>query len=144
MREAKDNQEINKTWEKLYQRELKLAVTHPPTNYFQEIIQWTEQGKLWKFPIDNEQGMEEEQNVPFTEHVFLEKHLESWCPSKGPIRHFMELVCVGLSKNCYLSINDKKAHIDWYKDFFEGKKALLEEVGAIPVESSAKEIKNTS
>lgn len=46
----------NKTWDKLYQKELKLAVTHPPSNYFQEMILWTEQGKIWKFPIDNEQG----------------------------------------------------------------------------------------
>ncbi|KRT81089.1 hypothetical protein AMK59_5825, partial [Oryctes borbonicus] len=68
--------EPNKTWQKLYERDLKLAVTHPPANYFQQMILWTEQGKIWKFPIDNEQGMEEEQNVYFAEHIFLEKHLE--------------------------------------------------------------------
>lgn len=46
----------NSTWNILYNRDLRLAVTHPPSNYFQEMILWTEQGKLWKFPIDNEQG----------------------------------------------------------------------------------------
>lgn len=51
-------QRMNVTWDKLYERELKLAVTHPPQNYFEEQILWTEQGKIWKFPIDNEQGME--------------------------------------------------------------------------------------
>ncbi len=45
------------TWETLYQRELELAVTHPPSNGFQQMIMWTKQGKLWHFPIDNEQGM---------------------------------------------------------------------------------------
>ena len=28
----------------------------PPSNAFEEQIRWTEEGKLWKFPIDNEQG----------------------------------------------------------------------------------------
>lgn len=50
-------QNQNATWQALHDRELRLAVTHPPANYFQEMILWTEQGKLWKFPIDNEQGI---------------------------------------------------------------------------------------
>jgi len=45
-----------KTWATLEQRELKILTTYPPANIFQELILWTEQGKLWKFPIDNEQG----------------------------------------------------------------------------------------
>lgn len=43
-------------WESLKQRELSLATLQPPANYFQKMILWTEQGKVWKFPIDNEQG----------------------------------------------------------------------------------------
>lgn len=77
-------------------------------------------------------GLEEESKVYFTEHVFLEEHLEPWCPPKGPIRHFMELVCVGLSKNPYLTVQDKKEHIEWYRNYFDEKKALLQEVGAYP------------
>lgn len=132
----------NETWEYLYQRDLKIAITHPPTNYFQEMIQWTDQGKLWKFPIDNEQDLETEKDVYFTEHIFLEKHLEGWCPSKGPIRHFMELVCVGLSKNSYMTVEKKKGHIEWYKNYFEDKKTLLKEVGALPVEDAKPSSKN--
>jgi small subunit ribosomal protein S31 len=45
------------TWHRLEARELRLAVTHPPSNIFEEMIQWTEQGKLWHFPINNEQGL---------------------------------------------------------------------------------------
>lgn len=44
-------------WEQLSQREVTLATSQPPANYFQKMILWTEQGKVWKFPIDNEQGM---------------------------------------------------------------------------------------
>ncbi|XP_023015411.2 small ribosomal subunit protein mS31 [Leptinotarsa decemlineata] len=125
----------NETWQAMYERDLKLCVTHPPSNYFQQMISWTEQGKLWNFPIDNEQGLDEEKKVYFAKHIFLEEHLEPWCPSRGPIRHFMELVCVGLSKNPYLTVEAKKEHIDWYKNYFEDKKKLLQEVGAFPVEA---------
>lgn len=63
--------------------------------------------KLWQLPINNEQHWSHELDVDFTEHVFLEQHLESWCPSSGPVRHFMELVCVGLSKNSYIAAKEK-------------------------------------
>lgn len=92
------------------------------------MIMWTEQGRLWKFPIDNEQGWEEEQKVDFSEHVLLEMHLDGWCPTSGPVRHFMELVCVGLSKNHFLSAKEKKDHVLWYRDYFEEKKDLLGEL----------------
>lgn len=135
----RDSPDMLKTWDHLHQRELKLAVTHPPANYFQKMALWTEQGKLWKFPIDNEQGMDEEHATDFSEHIFLEQHLEPWCPTKGPIRHFMELVCVGLSKNPYITAREKKAHILWYRDYFEDKKELLKEI----IVSSQKETPKT-
>jgi small subunit ribosomal protein S31 len=89
---------------------------------------WTEQGKVWKFPINNEQGMDEELNTDFSEHVLLEMHLEDWCPTSGPIRHFMELVCVGLSNNHYLSAKEKRDHICWYRDYFNSKRDMLGEL----------------
>ena len=92
------------------------------------MILWSEQGKVWKFPIDNEQGLETEAQVDFSEHIFLEEHLEGWCPTRGPIKHFMELVCVGLSKNPYISAKEKKEHIMWFREYFEEKKDLLSEV----------------
>lgn len=75
--------------------------------------------------------MEDEAKVSFVDHVFLERYLEPWCPRQGPIRHFMELVCVGLSKNSYCTSQAKKAHIEWYRDYFTSKKDLLKEVGAM-------------
>lgn len=120
-----------KTWTALQERELKMLTLHPPANIFQEMILWTDQGKLWKFPIDNEQGMDEEHNVHFSEHVFLERHLKDWCPKLGPIRHFMELVCIGLSKNPYMTVQEKVNHIMWYKEYFAEKEDLLQQLGAI-------------
>lgn len=127
------------TWSKLAKRELKLTVTHPPRNYFEKMALWTDQGKVWKFPIDNEQGWDEEHKTDFTEHVMLEMHLD-WCPQKGPIRHFMELVCVGLSKNNFLSAKEKKDHIMWYKGYFEEKKDLLGELLTLGQEIEQKKI----
>ncbi|XP_011311809.1 28S ribosomal protein S31, mitochondrial [Fopius arisanus] len=119
------------TWKALEDQEKKQSITHPPENYFQEMIQWTERGILWKFPIDNEQGMEAEHDVHFSEHVFVERYMEDWCPRKGPIRLFMELVCTGLSKNPYMTVEEKKGHIMWYRDYFGDKQQLLKEIGAI-------------
>ena len=43
-------------WSMHYDQELKLAQENLPSNGFEELILLTNQGKLWKFPIDNEQG----------------------------------------------------------------------------------------
>jgi small subunit ribosomal protein S31 len=70
---------------------------------------------------------------PFHQHVFLEHHLDPWCPTKGPVRHFMELVCVGLQKNPYITPQQKVEHIEWFRDYFssEEKKEILSLAGAI-------------
>lgn len=57
MQTVSDEQPEITTWHRLEARELRLAVTHPPSNIFEEMIQWTEQGKLWHVPINNEQGL---------------------------------------------------------------------------------------
>nr|XP_011756718.2 28S ribosomal protein S31, mitochondrial isoform X2 [Macaca nemestrina] len=94
-------------------------------NGFEELIQWTKEGKLWEFPINNEAGFDDD-GSEFHEHIFLEKHLESF-PKQGPIRHFMELVTCGLSKNPYLSVKQKVEHIEWFRNYFNEKKDILQE-----------------
>jgi len=127
----KEYRSFTPTWDALAEREMRLSVSHPPENAFEEMIQWTKHGKLWKFPIDNEIGLEEEKKVGFHEHVFLERNLSGWCAQRGPVRHFMELVCTGLSKNPHLTVERKKDHIMWYKNYFAEKEAVLKEVGAV-------------
>ncbi|KAG7267597.1 hypothetical protein CRUP_011428 [Coryphaenoides rupestris] len=72
-------------------------------------------------------GLEEEAAVPFHEHVFLDQHLEEGFPRQGPVRHFMELVVSGLSKNHHLSVRQKTEHIDWFRLYFQDKADLLNE-----------------
>lgn len=109
-------------WRRCADRELRLLSTPVPRNALEEMILWTEQGKLWHFPVDNEQGLDYSKD-PFHQHVFLEHHLEPWCPKVGPVRHFMELVCAGLSKNPYITAQRKKETIMWFKAYFERPKA---------------------
>lgn len=70
-------------------------------------------------------GCDEEAKVPFEQHVFLEEILDTWCPTEGPVRSYMELVCVGLTKNPYMTVAQKHAHIEWYKSYFDEKKDIL-------------------
>jgi len=105
-------------WRACHKRELSVLSTPPPRNALEEMILQTKQGKLWHFPVDNEQGLIYSDD-PFYNHVFLEHHLDPWCPKSGPVRHFMEVLCMGLSQNPYYSSEKKKETILWFKDYFE-------------------------
>lgn len=107
----------------------KLADLPAPTA-FDEMITWTEQGILWKFPIDCEQGLDKEAQVGFHEHVFLDHLIEDF-PARGPIRHFMELIITGLSKNPYLTVEQKKEHVQWFREYFSDKIQLVEDAMAV-------------
>ncbi|XP_064501853.1 small ribosomal subunit protein mS31 [Pseudopipra pipra] len=112
-------------WDLEFAKEIAAITAQPPRNGFEEMIQWTKEGILWEFPIDNEVGMDDD--AEFHEHIFLDKHLEGF-PKEGPIRHFMELVICGLSKNPYLSVKQKIEHIEWFEKYFEEKKEFLQEI----------------
>ena len=71
-------------------------------------------------------GLGEEANVSFNEHIYLEHNLSDF-PTKGPVRQFMELVLIGLSKNAYLSVKEKEEHINWYKNYFKENEHLWKE-----------------
>ncbi|XP_003215341.1 small ribosomal subunit protein mS31 [Anolis carolinensis] len=114
-------------WDLELAKEIEAITQQPPLNAFEEMIQWTKEGKLWEFPINNEAGLED--NAEFHEHIFMDKYLEDF-PREGPIRHFMELVTCGLSKNPYLSVREKVEHIEWFRDYFKEKEELLKEIEA--------------
>ncbi|XP_061903804.1 small ribosomal subunit protein mS31-like [Entelurus aequoreus] len=114
-------------WDVDFAKQLSSLANQMPRNAFEKMIKWTEEGKLWQYPIDNEACFDEDARVPFHEHVFLEKHLEEGFPQRGPVRHFMELVVIGLSKNPYLTVQQKKEHISWFRDYFNQKQDVLKE-----------------
>nr|XP_056712659.1 28S ribosomal protein S31, mitochondrial [Euleptes europaea] len=114
-------------WDVELAKEIAAVGERPPRNGFEEMIEWTKEGKLWEFPINNEADFEDD--AEFHEHIFLEKHLADF-PKEGPIRHFMELVCCGLSKNPFLSVKEKGEYIDWFRSYFKEKEELLKEIEA--------------
>jgi small subunit ribosomal protein S31 len=120
--------ELWSLFDKLEHEESVKLMSMPPNNAFEEMIRWTKEGKLWKFPIDNEQDLDEEVKVGFHEHVFVEQYIDDRFPARGPIRHFMELVAVGLSKNPYFTATEKREHISWYAEYFKDKYHLIEDL----------------
>lgn len=82
------------------------------------------------YPIDNDYG-HVEVNVPFHEHVFLEELLDDGFAKTGPIRHFMELVVHGLSSNPYMSVEKKRRHIAWFREYFQKRGAEIEKLHAL-------------
>lgn len=114
-------------WDVEFAKQLAEVNEQPLQNGFEEMIQWTKEGKLWEFPINNEAGFDDD-GSEFHEHVFLDKYLEDF-PKQGPIRHFMELVTCGLSKNPYLSVKQKVEHIQWFRNYFNEKQDILKESG---------------
>jgi len=118
MEGSEDDSGALKTWRACRVRQLDIISKPPPRNAIDEMILQTKQGKLWHFPINNEQGLDYSDD-PFYQHVFLEHHLDPWCPKVGPVRHFMETLCIGLSKNPYMSSLKKVDTIKWFKEYFE-------------------------
>ncbi|CAJ1064118.1 S ribosomal protein S31%2C mitochondrial [Xyrichtys novacula] len=114
-------------WDIDFANQLSLSTNQLPRNGLEEVIQWTKEGKIWQYPINNEAGLEEEAQVMFHEHIFLDQHLEEGFPRQGPVRHFMELVVAGLSRNPYLTVQQKKEHISWFRDYFHQKQEILKE-----------------
>ncbi|XP_014976449.2 small ribosomal subunit protein mS31 [Macaca mulatta] len=124
-KEAPETDASPSLWDVEFAKQLATVDGQLLQNGFEELIQWTKEGKLWEFPINNEAGFDDD-GSEFHEHIFLEKHLESF-PKQGPIRHFMELVTCGLSKNPYLSVKQKVEHIEWFRNYFNEKKDILQE-----------------
>lgn len=39
-----------------FANQLSLSTNQMPRNGFEEMIQWTKEGKLWQYPVNNEAG----------------------------------------------------------------------------------------
>lgn len=140
---AEEHREVQSTlFDELEAEDSKRLMSLPPNNAFEEMIRWTQEGKLWTFPIDNEQGLDAESQVGFHEHVFLESLIDDRFPSSGPVRHFMELVTVGLSKSPYLSVAEKHAHIAWYAEYFKDKYELIEQSQAAAAAAATTDVRD--
>ncbi|XP_019605035.2 small ribosomal subunit protein mS31 [Rhinolophus sinicus] len=125
--ESPETETAPSLWDVEFAKQLAAMNEQPFQNGFEEMIQLTKEGILWEFPINNEAGFDDD-GSEFHEHVFLDKYLEDF-PKQGPVRHFMELVTCGLSKNPYLSVKQKVEHIEWFRNYFNEKQDILKQSG---------------
>lgn len=77
----------------------------------------------------NTTGLTEEAKVPFYEHVFLDHWMEEF-PHKGPVRQFLAVVLLGLSRNPYMTVERKREHFMWFRQYFDQKEDILRRAGA--------------
>lgn len=42
----------------------------------------------------------------------------AYTPTLGPVRHFMEMVVTGLSKNPHYTAQEKREYVEWYRNYF--------------------------
>jgi hypothetical protein len=54
----------------------------------------------------------------------LDSYLDQF-PDIAPVQEFMTLVLNGLSKNSFLSLQEKQDIIGWYKKYFDEKQELI-------------------
>lgn len=115
-------------WSSFEQNDLNNSNIKLPMNGFDQMINLTEQGKLWRYPINNEQGLEAETQEPFEDHIFLDHLLEEF-PDNENIRSFMKNVISGLSRNSWMTVERKHEVIRFYKDYFEENMDTYKQAG---------------
>ena len=62
--------ETLKTWQAISNREMGILTTQSPRNLIEDMASMTEKGILWHFPINNEQGIDEDQ-VGILRYIFF-------------------------------------------------------------------------
>ena len=61
---AESKQQVEMTmWNKCRERELKILSSSAPKNLLEEMAIKTDQGILWEFPINNEQGIDQDKVI---------------------------------------------------------------------------------
>lgn len=67
--EAKSVGSLN-AWATFEERELRIWQTQPPRNLLEDMAQMTDKGIMWHFPIDNEQGLDENEVTCFVSALY--------------------------------------------------------------------------
>ena len=67
--------ETLKTWQAISNREMGILTTQMPRNLIEDMASMTEKGILWHFPINNEQGIDEDQ-VGILRYIFFRNQVD--------------------------------------------------------------------
>lgn len=70
-----------------------------------------------KLPTTNEEGQRHKDlDGHWSEHVFFHKYVDVF--PEGRIKTFMNAVSCGLSQNPFLSVDEKKEHLEFFRQYF--------------------------
>ena len=69
--EAPETETAPSLWDIECARQLAKVSEQLPQNGFGEMIQWTREGKLWEFPVNNEAGFDDDDGSEFHEYIYI-------------------------------------------------------------------------
>ncbi|KAI0988578.1 hypothetical protein GJ496_011414 [Pomphorhynchus laevis] len=103
-----------------------------PNNSWEELIELTNEGKIWHFPINNEQGVDNDKLDSFDEHLlFNENELiqnDPWISKNSVVKELLELLILGLSRNHYMTVSEKQNHFNWFIDYLKSKRETFDAI----------------
>jgi len=77
-----------------------------------------QEGRTVSLPTTNEEGARHKQYAgDWRDHVFTEKYLKGM-PKDGAIGLFMESAAAGLSQNPFYTVDEKKEHLEFFRQYF--------------------------
>ncbi len=79
--------------------------------------------------------------MPFYDHVLLNHHLAQF-PDIDQVQRFMEIVLNGLSLNSYMTLDEKREIIEWYRKFFDENVQTIRD--AIKAEEYTSSLENSN
>lgn len=92
---------------------------------------------------------EAEKDIPFHEHIFLDRYIDKTHRASPPVAAFLDLVCAGLAQNPYFTVAQKREHLRWYAEYFKDKldsvdASVREELRLVELERKARASSNSS
>ncbi|XP_044943901.1 28S ribosomal protein S31, mitochondrial-like isoform X3 [Mustela putorius furo] len=73
-------------WDVEFAKQLAMVNEQPLQNGFAEMIQWTKEGKLWEFPIDNEAGVGKGNGSDGKVQIMMQSQIVFFCSASKNCR----------------------------------------------------------
>ncbi|XP_044943900.1 28S ribosomal protein S31, mitochondrial-like isoform X2 [Mustela putorius furo] len=84
--EAPETETAPSLWDVEFAKQLAMVNEQPLQNGFAEMIQWTKEGKLWEFPIDNEAGVGKGNGSDGKVQIMMQSQIVFFCSASKNCR----------------------------------------------------------
>ncbi|XP_044928738.1 28S ribosomal protein S31, mitochondrial-like isoform X2 [Mustela putorius furo] len=85
-KEAPETETAPSLWDVEFAKQLAMVNEQPLQNGFAEMIQWTKEGKLWEFPIDNEAGVGKGNGSDGKVQIMMQSQIVFFCSASKNCR----------------------------------------------------------